>query len=608
VTPIVTNTLDFSASARGTWRAEIQGVQRRRLLCVISFLAACNGSASGEDATDPVVGDTGAADVPDRETSTLDDGATRDTSVPDARRETDALVADDATPPPPARGAAVPWTEYEAEDGVTTGELLGPSRAFGELATESSGRRAVKLSTTGESVKITTKRAANSIVVRYAIPDAPSGGGLAATLSLYVDSVHRKDLALTSRYAWIYGGEAGSSNDDPKAGGGHHFFDETRALIGDVPVGATIELRKEAKDAAAWYAIDLVDLELVAPAAPKPGGALSIVDYGAIADDDRDDGLAIAKCIAAARAAKAEVWIPPGTFHSTTGAIDVASVTIRGAGMWHSTLRGLHATFRCTGDGCIYRDFSILGETTFRDDASPESGFLGGAGKGSLLENVWVEHTKTGYWVSAPTDGLIIRGCRFRDLFADGVNFCNGTSNSIVEHSHARNTGDDAFAAWSPSFDGGPDMGNVFRFDSVQLPWRANCFAIYGGKDARIEDSTCADVVEYPGVLLAQQFDAHPFAGTTVVQRVTLTRAGGPMWGQQHGALKLQASQADMRGFAIRDVDIVDATFSGIHLQGPHRIDDVTFSGVHVSGSGTVPLLVDGDGLIYTRGPGNTGW
>ena len=36
-----------------------------------------------------------------------------------------------------------------------------------------------------------------------------------------------------------------------------------------------------------------------------------------------------------------------------------------------------------------------------------------------------------------PTDGLVIHGCRFRDLFADGVNLCNGASRSIVGRSNS---------------------------------------------------------------------------------------------------------------------------------------------------------------------------
>ncbi|KPV47517.1 hypothetical protein SE17_42325, partial [Kouleothrix aurantiaca] len=204
--------------------------------------------------------------------------------------------------------------------------------------------------------------------------------------------------------------------------------------------------------------------------------------------------------------------------------------------------------------------FAILGETTGRDDKNPENGFNGGAGTGSRLENIWVEHTKVGWWVGAGTqnvtDGLVITGSRFRNLFADGVNFCNGTSNSVVENSHFRNTGDDALASWAPSFDGGVNTNNAFRFNTVQVPWRANCFAIYGGKDNHIEDNLCFDVVTYPGILIAQDFNSHPFAGTTAVQRNTLVRAGGSMWNEEHGALKIFAKEGPIAGLTVSDIEI----------------------------------------------------
>ena len=376
-------------------------------------------------------------------------------------------------PVEPGRGASLPYDELEAEDGETNGTAIGPSRSFGQIPAESSGRRAVRLEASGQYIRFRAPRRANSIVVRYVIPDAPGGGGIEATLSLYVDGAFRQKLRLTSRYAWTYGPFLSPEANNPALGEARHFYDEARALIGDIPAGAAVTLSKDADDAAGYYVVDLVDLEQVGPPLARPADSLSIVEFGATVDDGSDDGAAIQRCIDAARAQGKAVWIPKGTFHSTSAPFRVAEVSIRGAGMWHSTLSGFYARFQCEGDNCRYRDFAILGETVRRDDGSPENGFNGSAGTGSLLENIWVEHTKCGYWVGnggKPTDGLIIRGCRFRNLFADGVNFCNGTSRSIVEQSHARNTGDDAFASWAPAGSGGVNTGNVFRFNTVQIP------------------------------------------------------------------------------------------------------------------------------------------
>jgi hypothetical protein len=494
--------------------------------------------------------------------------------------------------PPGSRGAALPWIEYEAEAGETNGKVLGPDRAFGSFASEASGRRAVQLNAVGDYVQFATQAAANALVVRFIIPDASAGGGITATLSSYVDGVFRQKLSLTSKFAWSYGGEAYAFNTP--GGGAHHFYDEARALVGDIPAGAKLRLQRDPDDAADYYVIDLVDLEAVAPPQEMPAGYLSIVkDCGAIANDGLDDGPAIQKCIGLARAQSAGVWLPAGTFESASQPIAVAGVTLRGAGMWYTTVHGLYARFNCMGDGCQYDDFAILGETVDRDDQSPDNGFNNGAGSGSRLENIWVEHTKVGYWVGpGATNGLVITGSRFRDLFADGVNFAGGTANSIVENSHFRNTGDDALASWSQQA-GPPNTNNVFRFNTVQVPWRANCFAVYGGQGNKVEDNLCSDVVTYPGILVAQSFNSTPFGGLTSIQRNSLIRAGGSMYFRENGALKISAEQGPIAGqVLVKDLFIESPTFAGIELDGSQPISAVRFEDVAISGAGTYGIVV----------------
>ncbi|HLO29569.1 MAG TPA: glycosyl hydrolase family 28-related protein [Anaerolineales bacterium] len=507
-------------------------------------------------------------------------------SALNASPPTAVIVIPTPSNPPDSRGAIVPWIEYEAEAGKTNGKVLPPDRKFGTIPAESSGRSAVKLDQAGEYVEFKTTEPANSVVVRFVIPDSEDGKGLEATLSLYVDNLFRQKIQLTSKYAWSYGGEEETFNA-PKAGGAHHFYDEARALLGEIPAGSMVRLQKEADDHAAYYVIDLVDLEEVAPPKSKPEGYLSIVaDCAAVPDDGKDDSAAIQTCIDRAKAAQSGVWIPPGTFESQTHGFHVSKVTIQGAGMWYSTIHGLYAQFNCVGNHCRYFDFGISGETVLRNDRSPDNGFNGGAGTGSRLENIWVEHTKVGYWVGPGTNGLVITGSRFRDLFADGVNFCNGTSNSLVENSHFRNTGDNALASWSPQ--GDPvNTNNVFRFNSVQVPWRANCFAIYGGRDNKIENNLCSDVVTYPGILIAQQFNSNPFDGATLIQHNSLIRAGGPMFHDEHGALKIWADRGEIKGLLVSDLLIEGATFSGIQLVGSYPITNTTFDHIQVSAAGT---------------------
>jgi hypothetical protein len=573
----------------------------------------------------------------------------------DAGYDASGATPDAAPPPPPCmpaptRGAALPYQEYEAESGMTNGTVLGPSRdvnaadVFRSIAGESSGRSAVKLAGTGQYVQITNACAANSIVVRYIIPDSGDGNGLTATLGVYVNGSRVQTLTLTSHYAWAYGNPAttDATTNNPGDGYARHYYDEARMLLpADIPAGATVSLQQDASDTAAYYVIDLLDLEEVAPPLGPPQNSLSILDYGATPDDGSDDGQAIQNCIFDAQASGRSVWIPPGTFEDASTPLNVKNVLIQGAGMWRSTLHGDSARFLCDGDGCRFSDLSVFGEVTLRDDTNAVHALGGPFGKNCSIQNVWIEHFTTGPWIGVgqmpSADGLSVRGCRFRDLFADGINLSNGASNSVVEQSHARNTGDDAFASWAV---GGspPNSNNVFRFDTAQAPWRANCFAIYGGTGNSIQDSTCADVVTYNGVFVDQDFGSNAFGGSTTVARDTLLRAGGNMYGKPWGAVTVSGheSSAPISGVQLQDLDIEDSTNSGVFVIGPKdAIDGLVLQDVTIANSGTYGIEVDpsavgsatatrvvvsnpgaGAGLnnaapsswTFDRGAGNSGW
>ncbi len=583
-------------------------------LTVLVALTACSAASTGADV--PAATDAGStpdgeapsseggpgATGPDAGESGADDGAPASLH--------DGAAPSDAAPSAPARGASVPYVEIEAESGSTNGTTLGPSRAvnaadvFQSIAGESSGRQAVKLSGTGQYVRFTTTSAANSLVVRFVLPDSQDGAGLQATLGVYVDGTRVQSLPLSSRFAWAYGNPqtGDATTNDPGDGYAHHFYDEARVLLpADVPAGSTIALQQGAQDTAAYYVLDLVDLEEVPAALAQPAGTLSAAAYGATGNGTIDDGQALQSAIDAAQGQGMNVWLPPGTYLDTSTVLNVKNVAVYGAGMWRSTLQGASARFVCGGSGCQISDLALSGDTTLRDDSASVAGISGVFGTGSVLRNVWVEHFTTGAWIgingNTPATGLLVQGARFRDTFADGINLCNGTSQSIVEQSTARNTGDDGFASWAYAGAGDPpDTGNVFRFDTAQVPWRANCFALYGGTGNAVQDSVCADVVTYPGILVDQEFDSHPFGGTTTIARDTVLRSGGSMFGTSWGAVTVSGHDpaSPITGVQITDVDIQDATYSGLFFTGPaDAIDAVALTNVTITGAGTYGLAVD---------------
>src|ERR1700730_14573882 len=93
-------------------------------------------------------------------------------------------------------GATLPYVEMAAHNATTNGTVLGPDFTLGDLAADAVDRQAVLL-TQAKSVEFTLPQAANSINLRYSIPDSASGGGFNASLSIYINGTKQtSDLQL----------------------------------------------------------------------------------------------------------------------------------------------------------------------------------------------------------------------------------------------------------------------------------------------------------------------------------------------------------------------------------------------------------------------------
>ena len=135
---------------------------------------------------------------------------------------------------------------------------------------------------------------------------------------------------------------------------------------------------------------------------------------------------------------------------------------------------------------------------------------------------------------------------RIRNTYADGINFSNGTRNSRVFNSSFRTTGDDALAVWANPYvkDRTVDIAhdNHFVNNTIQLPWRANGIAIYGGYNNSIENNLDLRHHELPGHHAGDRPQPRCRSrGTTLIANNGLYRTGGAFWNedQEFGAITL---------------------------------------------------------------------
>ncbi|GAA1692342.1 hypothetical protein GCM10009830_45180 [Glycomyces endophyticus] len=502
------------------------------------------------------------------------------------------------------RGADMPYTLDEAEHAAPGGgaQVLAPNRRIGDLAGEASGRQAVVLDGTGEYVQFTTTTDTNTLVTRFAIPDAAGGGGITSTLNLYVDGQLLQPITLTSKYAWLYGAEA-SPNNSPSSGAARHIYDEANVLLDEViPAGSTIRLQKDAANTAAYYAIDFISLEEVAPIANpdesryvEPSGFTHQAVQNAL-DQVRMD----------TTGNLLGVYLPAGDY-ATSSKFQVygGAVEIIGAGPWYTRFyaptgqENTDVGFRAdaTANGSTFSGFAYFGNYTSRIDG-PGKVFDWQNVSDMTIDNTWTEHQVCMFWGSN-MDNIEITDSRARNLFADAINMTNGSSGNLVQNVESRASGDDSFALFAATdAGGGLQTGNVYENLTSILTWRAAGLAVYGGTGNTFRDIHIADTLVYSGITISSLDFGYPMDGfgsspTTNFENISIVRAGGHFWGAQTfpGIWIFSASKV-FQGIRVSNVDIVDPTYSGIMFQTnytggspQHPVTDTVFTDVSVTGA-----------------------
>jgi hypothetical protein len=469
---------------------------------------------------------------------------------------------------PASAGAATPFVTVEAEAGTLGGSAHIRSISAGTpvptvatLELEASGYALVELNTTGDSVTLVNKtnKAANTIVVRASLPDAPTGGGITAPLNLYVNGVFRQAITLSSKQAWNYLNST-TTLDDPNGGGmPYHFYNEFPVWIEGAPIapGSTITLRKDAASTASAYDIDSIDLENVPAPAKQPADSLSVIAYGADPTFGKDSTVAIQNAVNDARKLGKWVWIPPGKYLTNSLAptpLNFTGVTVKGAGMWYSVI---YRNVPLSPPVSSWRSQILVGSGTTLTDIQIDSNAvwrgIGGAGGddygvnasgagGWLIDRIWTRHTDAN-WLSG--SNATVQNSRTADSYGDGFNVNNSNTpnpdklgyNITMRNNFARGTGDDGFASYSDAGASGTNgqvIGTKILHNTSVAPYWANGIRVAGGQDIEVQNNLVNSVSSNSALDIGVFGDSgHPLQSVAVSGNVLL---GGGGWnGVRHG-------------------------------------------------------------------------
>ena len=532
-----------------------------------------------------------------------------------------ASVADSFTIPQPDNGASaicgatVPYTRYDCNsDGEATlssGATIrkSPDWARSNIASQASKQAYVDLPA-GASVEWTMSTYADGVTARFTLADNSSGTGISGAFDVYVDGQFDQTVDITSYFMWQYF-DIGNPRDTP-TGTGCFAFDETHFRLHTMlRPGSKIKLVGKGSTG---FGIDFIETEVVPepydPYVSDSGRAVfNVADYGA-SPGNSDNVAAFNRAVAAATAVGGVVYIPEGTW-KLAGMWSITShdVKITGAGIWYTNLK--FTSDQKFGGGISGGNKSNTGSSAMNNmeichfymnsnlrsrygEQAVYKGFMDVYRNGSVIHDVWEEHFECGMWfgdyndpATNPTsDGVKVVSCRLRNNLADGVNFCQGTSNATVYNCSVRNNGDDGLACWNNNYQNKKDeSGNVFAYNTIDFIWRAGGIAIYGGDGFKIYNNYICDMFMAAGIHLNTTFDGYKFSNTRniIFENNVLVRCGtnSDSWNEDLAAIDLKQS---VRNVTFKNTRIYDSPFHAVRfMNGP---ENIVFDGLLISGAG----------------------
>ena len=476
-----------------------------------------------------------------------------------------------------------PYKRYEADSAVLSNGavVMAKSYAQADLQSEASNQVCVDMKNAETTVEFAFSEAADGLVIRYSVPDGES-----AVIGIYNGNIKITSLTLTSKWSWEYlwnngdPNNVGITNKNPRM-----RFDEVRTKLPEKL--SQLKIVKETGN----LTLDFIEMEPIPGVVEAPAGAAVFNGDGSKlqAFIDENGGKTI--------------YIPEGVYHINSQLyFGVSNTKLHGAGMWYTQLNftvtnASNGGLRADASDISYSDLYLTSEMTKRTNGY--GGIIGVYTSGSVVQNIWVEHCATGSWIGqyggvGPVfaNGFLMKNCRFRNTYADGINLCKGTSNAIVEHCNFRNNGDDAMAIWCA--DGLECINNTFRNNTAENGWRAAGSALYGGKDNKFYDIIIKDNIDV-GITVTNTFQGIGFnaEGMHDFHNITLIGCGtfNATYNDRVGAINIthaSGAGAKVENIRLYNIDILDSKCDAIRIakNSGQGIFNLVFENININGTG----------------------
>jgi len=531
-----------------------------------------------------------------------------------------AIAADGDT----TYGASFPYTRYEAERGrldrahvVSLDESLAVDKMLDSTAIEAGEQSYVELEGKGSSVSFTAEVPGNAIDLRFTLPDHRAGS---VDIRINGEKAATFNLSSETAYQYVQKSKVFDEKKDKLADQGpihaRFQFDEVHTLLNrQVNPGDTVSVVRTGSEGYT-YGIDFIELEQALPEIPRPDNSVSITDddltvteevkpgefqtrpVHAWANDGKDDSEAFLAALKRASDEKKTLYIPRGTFEFDSQLVvrhspdDNHQLMIQGAGIWYSNIHftksGIEEggiLLEHTSHHLVFRDFYMDSNLKSRHDENAHYKGFQGVTKNSQFVNLWIEHFECGFWMGdyvnqkdmQYTENMLVDHSRIRNNFADGLNYSQGSRDSVVRNSNVRGNGDDGLASWSSHAESKPGdpvqyvsnarhTDNIeFTHNTIELGWRAGGIGFFGGSGQKAENNLITGNFEGAGIRLNTVFGGHNFDWNlqlnkrASIQRNKIVRSGtqDDYYGTSRGAIDFQEMFGRIAGVDLYDNIIV---------------------------------------------------
>ncbi|MCQ4086305.1 right-handed parallel beta-helix repeat-containing protein [Saccharibacillus sp. JS10] len=308
---------------------------------------------------------------------------------------------------------------------------------------------------------------------------------------------------------------------------------------------------------------------------------LSVTDFGAVANDGKDDYAAFVAAIKAAKEQKKTLSIPAGEF-SLSKILKIDGITVVGAGKESTVLVSTDpngGSIDLSGDGVQLRNLTHTYQTTVpRGNGSHDKNSITVRGATNfVIDNVRVNKSSTaGIMMAYGSNNGVVSNNTVENTNADGIHMTTESHHITVENNTVMGVGDDGIAV--VSYDTSPSPVNNIKIRGNQIGnfSKARGISVVGGTDVWIENNKVADTM-MAGVYISVEGSYN----TLNVDRVKVVNNTihntGIQSPQNHPNVLVYAGKGNIDHIEFIGNMITDGAHRGIGIWGDGTIKAVKF-------------------------------